>query len=262
MGIETVKKLGLLVALLLLAPIITGCGYYTVQNSTQTNCTPGVDCGNSYYQDDGYGNTYHCDSSGCDTSNPVTPPAASPAACSCFAPPASIQSDTSVQSSVSTQCVPNYIYDKLVDKGQAFSVVSPQENINGSTSPTPDTFTATTSKTVTVTDQNNVISSLTASAQIPLLASITSAVRTQINHSVAQAVTTSIGNSTNLTVPPGQTGYADYGVIVQVVNGHLYDQSNCEASNSDFGMDITYVPVASGWCSWVSSQSPPCAFLP
>jgi len=257
-GDETVKKLGLLVALLFLASIVTGCGYYTVQNGTQINCTPGADCGNSYYLDNGYGNTYHCDSSGCDTSNPITPPAASPAACSCSAPPASIQQNTP------TQCVPNWIYDQLTDKGIVEEVITKQENVNSIASPAQETFVATTSKTVTVSDELNFVSSASFHAGadidigVDIGASITASVKLNINHAVVKSVTTIVGDSVTVTIPAKKTGYAIYGVRMQTTSGHLYDKGGCEGNKSDAGTDTTYTPITAGWCTWDSDTSDPC----
>ncbi len=211
----------------------TGYGYYTVHNSTGISCAGQGHCGLDFYEvGTPSGTTYHCTPL-CNVVAPVNPP---------------------------ITCISKYTYDNLINKGQSWVVVSPQQDTNNSPSDLQVTFTATTSKTVTVTDGQRVIGSLTGSASIPLIATVTASVKAEINRSVSQSITVAIGNSPDLVIPPGKTGYANYGVRVQITSGHLYDKGKCEGKKSDAGIDITYVPIAAGWCVWIDGQ-PPCSSL-
>jgi hypothetical protein len=161
------------------------------------------------------------------------------------------------------QCKPEYAYASLTDEGQSWVVVSQQQDQNNSTSSAQVTFTSTTSKTVTVTDKLDVIANLnvTAAGDAGILVGvITVNVKAEIDHEVTQTVNATIGNSYGFSVPPRETAYANYGVRVQITSGHLYDKSRCEGQKSDWGTDITYVPIASGWCVWLSNQ-PACPSL-
>jgi len=75
-----------------------------------------------------------------------------------------------------------------------------------------------------------------------------------------QSVTVAIGNSYNVTIPAGKTAYGNYGVKVQVTSGDFSDTARCEGQKSNWGTDVTYVPIASGWCVWLSNQ-PACSSL-
>ncbi len=160
---------------------------------------------------------------------------------------------TASTDTASSGCTPNYVYDNLVNKGLSWKVVSQKQDQNNSTSPAQVTFTSTSSTKVTVTDELG----LALSADGSLTKVITASVQAHINHSVSTSVTTTIGNSTNFSIPPGETAYADYGVRIQITKGHFYDKARCEGDASDRGTDITYVPIADGWCVWTSS-TPPC----
>ena len=185
--------------------------------------------------------TYNCwDTLGCDEDHPLA------------ITPLAVASPT--VASPATVCAPNWVYDKLVDKGQSWEVASRQEDTNNSSSPLSVTFTATTTKTVTVTDEEQFTAN--ASISVDIIATITAGVKAQINHSVSQSVTVSVGNSPVLSIPPEKTGYANYGVSVQITSGHLYDKAQCEGNQSDAGTDITYVPIAVGRCLWVEGQTP------
>jgi len=88
-------------------------------------------CGTDFYEEIN-GKIYHCSAFNCDENDPVNP---------------------FVTTTASNTCVPNYVYDNLVNEGQSWIVVSQQQDQNNSTSPAQVTFTSTTSKTVTVTDE-------------------------------------------------------------------------------------------------------------
>jgi len=241
------RLISFMIVSLFLVLTITGCnasdGYttttpfhpYTVVNGKKAPCDNdaiGYTCGSRYYWDDN-GKTYACDTwgvwNGCDPSHPVTPPITQPV------------------------CVPNYAYDNLADQGQAWEVISRQENANPSTSPAQEAFIAKTSKTVTVSDELDLTASASANADIAI-ASITASVKAKINFKVTQTVDTTIGNADTVSVPAGETAYANYGVKVQITNGHLYDKAGCSGGKTDYGTDITYVPIDSGWCIWFSNQ--------
>jgi hypothetical protein len=231
----------LVIASLFLSLIIVGCGapavyhdtkysYYTIHNGIKTPCNGGFsNCGNDFYEvGSPSGSIYHC-----------TP------MCNIFAP-------TYVSP---TTCIPNYAYDNLVNDGLSWVVTSRQQDTNNTVSPAQVTFTSTTSKTVTVTDKLDVIAKLGGDADI-LIADITLNVKAEIDYEVTQTVDATIGNAYTVSILPGETAYGNYGVRVQITSGHLYDKAKCEGSKSDSGMDITYVPIDTGWCVWTSNQSP------
>jgi len=154
-------------------------------------------------------------------------------------------------------CQPHYIYDNLINIGTSWIVVNQQQDQNNTTSPIQVTFTSTTSRTITVTDKLGLTQTSTSSEEVSgeaIQDTITNSVAVAINHSVSRSVTATIGNGTVITIPAGKTAYGNYGVRVQVTDGRLYDQADCEGENSYFGPDITYVPVATGWCVWISGQ--------
>jgi hypothetical protein len=71
---------------------------------------------------------------------------------------------------------------------------------------------------------------------------------------VTQTVNATIRNAFDFSIPLGETAYANYGVKVQITSGHLYNKAACSGETSDYGTDVTYVPIAAGWCVWLSSQ--------
>ncbi len=160
-------------------------------------------------------------------------------------------------------CHPSYVYDNLVNEGQSWEVVEQQQDQNKSPSSLRVTFTSKTSKTVTVSDKEDLTITVDGSANAsvgPIDATITARVKLQINHDVFQSVTTTIDNSVTYTIPAGETAYANYGVKIQITSGHLYDQAGCEGKKSDRGTDVTYVPIAPGWCVWTSDE-PSCSSI-
>jgi len=240
------KRCVLIVTFLFLALTIVGCGsaytYFTIHNGRKTPCSdptsnipsniPG--CSGPYYAvSENNGVTYYCQSKECFTPVPITPP---------------------------PQCTSKYVYDNLVNEGQSWEVVSQQQDQNNATTPAQVTFTSTTSKTVTVTDKLDVIANLNANVAGDagiLIGVITLNVKAEIDHEVTQAVNATIGNTYTVSIPPGETAYANYGVRVQITSGHLYDKAGCEGKKPDWGTDVTYTPIATGWCVWLSDQ-PPC----
>lgn len=149
-------------------------------------------------------------------------------------------------------CKSKYAYATPVNEGLSWVVIDQLQDQNRSTTAAQVTFTSKTATTVTVTDQAGVTETAKASALV-----IEESVQVQINISVSLSVSTTIGNNYTFTLPPGKTVYANYGVRVQVVNGHLYDQAGCEGNKSDWGADLSYLPLAVGWCVWTDTD-PPC----
>src|SRR5438105_2137028 len=87
---------------------------------------------------------------------------------------------TSHTDTASTNCTPNYVYDNLVNNGLSWKVITQKQDQNNLASPTQVTFTATSSTTVTVTDEQG----LTLSLGVPLEEIITASVQAHINHKV------------------------------------------------------------------------------
>lgn len=184
-------------------------------------------------------------------STPTPTPQATP---SCFLWVFSCTTSTPVP------CQSHYVYDDLINMGESWIVVNQQQDQNEFTYSIQATLTSTTAKTVMVTDKLAFTTSYSESVGVSedgIESTITESVKTEINHSVSRSVTVTIGNDTTVTIPVGKTVYGNYGVRVQVTDGRLYDQAGCEGTQSYFGPDITYVPIATGWCIWISGQ-PPC----
>jgi hypothetical protein len=80
-------------------------------------------------------------------------------------------------------------------------------------------------------------------------------VHAEFNASVAKTVSTVVGNNYNVTIPPGKTAYGIYGVQVQVTTGNL-DQSDVCGTTANYNSIRTYVPIAPGWCVWLSGETP------
>lgn len=212
------------------------CYYYYNHAGTPIACTvdgvSGNDCSTTsgpYYEYDTLnGKTIECSADPnwiCPTSKLVTPVAQCPP--------------------------PNFVYDTLVNKGQAWKVVEQDQDQNGTSGLVQATFTSTKSDTITAS----------ASVSVPghadaVIGVILASVEAHINTSVRASVTTVVDNNYNLTVPAGKTAYGIYGVRVQVTSGHLYDTKSCGGSKADYGTVISYIPIAIGWCVWLSGQQP------
>ncbi len=229
--------------LLFVSLTTTGCDtYYNIQAGKLTKCgdvwSGDWGCGGAHYQSSDGQTFFYCSSTFVVGCSPATPPVNHPA-------------------TPSVGCVPKYAYDNLINQGQSWEVVSQQQDQNNSPSPAQVTFTSTTSKTVTVTDKLDVIANLNVNVAGDagiLIGIITANVKAEIDHEVTRTVNATIGNSYNFSVPSGKTAYANYGVKVQITSGHLYDKAACSRGKSDWGNDVTYVPIASGWCVWTSDQ--------
>ncbi len=141
-------------------------------------------------------------------------------------------------------CQPQYVYDHIADQGRMLVVTDSEQAGNNSGRDATFTLTAERSTTVMVSADTGVEADLGAIVQ---------GVRAHLNVSVSTSVTASIGNTTTITIPPGETGYGDYGVFVQLASGHLYGP-NC---GQDYGAHVTSrIPIRAGWCVWVTGESP------
>jgi hypothetical protein len=148
-------------------------------------------------------------------------------------------------------CGVHYVYDSLQNMGTSWSVQYTTSTQNNTDSAVNTTFRSTVHTTVSVTDSLG----LTASGDVSLLTLITASVKTSVNASVTQSITLDVGNDAEYVVPPHSTANANYGVKVQVVGGHLYTSKD-SCNQVSWGRVITYVPVSSGWCIWLNSETP------
>lgn len=153
-------------------------------------------------------------------------------------------------------CSPRFMYDNLANGGQAWQVVNQQADQNSSERPITIRFISNSASTIS----SSVSARVTVNADA-LLGVVFASVQAQINASVTRTVSTVVGNEVAVTIPPGMTAYGIYGVKVQVSNGHLYQSNSCGAAKPNYGEVQTYVPIASGWCIWLSGQTP-CRVVP
>ena len=153
-------------------------------------------------------------------------------------------------------CSPKYGYDNLVDDGQAWQVVNQQADQNSSRRPITIRFTSTSATIIST----SIGAGITVGAS-GILGIVFASVQAHINASVTRTVSTKVGNAVTVTIPARVTAYGVYGVRVQVARGHLYQKNSCGAAKPDYGDVRTYVPIASGWCIWLSGQTP-CRIVP
>jgi len=153
-------------------------------------------------------------------------------------------------------CSPKFTYDKLANEQQAWQVVNQQEDQNTTRQPITIRFTSTSATTISTRASVNVTANAAA-----VLGVVFVSVRAHINASVIRTASTVVGNEVTVTVPAGVTAYGIYGVKVQVTRGHLYQSNSCGTARPNYGDVQTYVPVAPGWCVWLSGQTP-CRVLP
>jgi hypothetical protein len=148
-------------------------------------------------------------------------------------------------------CSPKFTYNDPVNYGQAWQVVNRQTDQN--TTPGPITVSFTSTSATTVSTSASIDLSADAYA---LLGAIFVSVHAQINASVAKTASTVVGNAVRVSIPAGMTANGIYGVRVQVTKGHLYQSNTCGSAKPDYGNVEAYVPIASGWCVWLSGQTP------
>lgn len=153
-------------------------------------------------------------------------------------------------------CSPKYTYNDLVNEGQAWRVINQQADQNTTSGPVTIDLSSTTA--TTVSESASVELSVNADA---LLDIIFVSVHAQINASVSKTASTVVGNAVRVTIPAGMTANGIYGVRVQVTKGHLYQSNTCGSAKPDYGNVMTYVPLSTGWCVWLSDHTP-CQAIP
>jgi hypothetical protein len=142
------------------------------------------------------------------------------------------------------ECSPKYTYADLVNDGQAWQAVDRAQDQN------------TTQNSISIQFSSSSATTITTSASIELSASLKAvfaSVQAKINASVSRAVSTEVGNEVSVTVPAAMTANGIYGVKVQVTTGSLYINSTC--GDKTYKNVRTYVPIAPGWCVWISGQT-------
>jgi hypothetical protein len=151
-----------------------------------------------------------------------------------------------------SKCSPKYAYTDLVNDGQAWEVIDRAEDQNTTQNSINITFSSSTAVTVGTTFSIE-LSANAGAAVGPVFVNV----QAQINASVSKSVNTVVGNQAAVTVPAGATANGVYGVRVQVTSGHLYrsDSGNCGQARN-YGNVQTYIPIAPGWCVWLSGNKP------
>lgn len=147
-------------------------------------------------------------------------------------------------------CSAKFAYDNLANDGQEWQVVNRQEDQNTTGQSITLRFISTSATTISTTASID----LTANADA-ILGVIFVSVHAQLNASVSKTASTVVGNEVQVTIPPHQTAYGIYGVNVQVATGHLYQNNKC-GGQANYGEVQTYVPIAPGWCVWISGETP------
>lgn len=145
----------------------------------------------------------------------------------------------------------NFTYNNLASGGQAWEAVNQQEDQNTTSQPITTEFISSSASTTSIT----LSASLTANAAA-VIGIVFVSVRAQLNASVVRTVSTTVGNAVTVTIPPGITAYGVYGVRVQISRGDLYQSNSCGKKTTNYGNVQAYVPIASGWCVWLSGQTP------
>lgn len=147
-------------------------------------------------------------------------------------------------------CSAKFAYNNLANGGQAWEVVNQLEDQNTTQQSISTKFISTSATTISTSASFNLTVNIDAIIDV-----VFASVRAQINASVSRTESTVVGNEVTVTIPPGKTAYGIYGVSVQVTNGHLYQSNSCNG-HLNYGEVRTYVPVAPGWCVWLSGQTP------
>ena len=158
----------------------------------------------------------------------------------------------------SIACSPKFTYSHLVNDGEAWQVVNRQQDQNDGQQSISADFTSTSATTKSTTLSVSVTAYASAT-----LGFIFASVKAQVNASVVESESTVIGNTVKVSVPPGDIENGIYGVSVQVVDGRLYQGSSCGVGGGEinYGTVQTYVPIGSGWCTWLSGHTP-CRIVP
>ncbi|MEY9874687.1 hypothetical protein ABH931_004187 [Streptacidiphilus sp. MAP12-33] len=178
-------------------------------------------------------------------------------------------------------CAPTHVYTNVKDDGTALAVVDAEmtENNNGSAESwkvdarhdqtlTIEHSTSTTEKVhAAVAGQALVVG---ASPFVPVAEGEATAVfdyERRTDSSVTRTSTESSNTEITVTVPPGATGYALYGVVMKWTTGDLRT-TGCGGKGSDTAG--TYLlPEAHAWCTWTrgpdlftDGDESPCTVVP
>lgn len=224
-----------------------GC-FYFISNGTAVACDvidnsvqlDYCDNANTEFYDYSSGGTVLCADRECETTTAMNTPSLS-----ATAPP--------LAAAIPAHCSAKFAYDHLSDGGQAWEVVNKLEDQNTTEANITTTFTSSSAITVSTSVSASAGINISASASV-LFATIFASVHAQINASVAKSATTVVGNEVRVSIPPGKTVYGIYGVSVQVADGHLYQSNKCNGQ-ANYGAVQSYVPIAPGWCVWISGQT-------
>jgi hypothetical protein len=209
-----------------------GC-YYFIQNGTSVPCSVnfgpnGSLCQNAigpFYDYDGI-TTYRCLNNQCTSHTPGN----------------------------GITCSSKFLYNNLVSNGEAWEAVNQLQDQNTTQAPISTQFISTSATTVHVDFSASASINVGGSLDV-LFATIYTNVHAQVNTSVSKTASTVVGNELTITIPAGGTAYGIYGVRVQVTTGLLYQENSCNGQ-TNYGDVQTYVPIASGWCVWLSGETP------
>lgn len=138
-------------------------------------------------------------------------------------------------------CEAGWYFNPTSRSTDTFAPVGPQQaNPNGTGSASQDTFTASVSGTVSV--------EVSGSVNVGVDAKVAS-IGAEYGISAAASVTAEMGNSTTITVPAGQTGFAQYGVHQAVVQGvEQYRTPACTVTSTR--QTTVVAPYGVGWSTW------------
>jgi hypothetical protein len=159
-------------------------------------------------------------------------------------------------------CVPKFIYSKITNLGPGFDVIDEEVHTNAGSQ--PETFTFYSQHGQKVSIEESTMNGFNVDAQIdasglevdpesttPLATEAAQAVFDSVHetvNSVQTEYTVNVGSQVSSTIPPGATGYALYGIIVDVARGTL-KQEGCVPMSVD-GKHTVLLPVSYYSCSW------------
>jgi hypothetical protein len=151
-------------------------------------------------------------------------------------------------------CSSKFLYNNLVNNGEAWEAVNQLQDQNTTQAPISTKFISTSATTVQTSFSASASINVGGSLDV-LFATIYANVHAQVNASVSKTASTVVGNEVTINIPAGGTANGVYGVKVQVTTGNLYQNNSCNGQ-TDYGDVQTYVPIASGWCVWLSGETP------
>jgi len=159
-------------------------------------------------------------------------------------------------------CIPKFVYSKVTNLGPGFDVLDEEIHTNAGGAPEKFTFISQHGQTVSI--EESTINGFDVHAQVgqsglevapesstPLPAEAGQAVFDYVHetdNSVQTASTLNVGSRVTTTIPPGATGYALYGVIVDITHGTL-QQQGCTPM-AEVGKQTILLPVSYYSCSW------------